>query len=349
MHFRLAKAALLWLYCGSTFGLETPHRRSYFYVGGKYVDDGAGGHLLQDQMYVERLSPVDGPSQPTPIVLVHGQGQTGTVRNLPRPLPWRPGAGQDEPSAFAAEYIQQRFTAVADYRLWPQAALHTQWPGNGAMGDPVFDAFYTSGVQYMNNATYQQTAVQAAGAALLDRIGKPVVLLGHSQGGIMPPLIADARPGLTRGLVLLEPSGPPFRDVAPAVAKAARAWGLADIPLTYSPAVARPEADLTRREFAAKDENHTACVLQAEPPAPRKLANLVDIPILTVTSEASFHAQYDECNVRYLRQAGCSKVEHVELGDVGIHGNGHMFFMESNSDEIQELVHSWLLNITKAN
>ncbi|KAK8084314.1 hypothetical protein PG997_005585 [Apiospora hydei] len=363
MHFRLAKAALLWLYCGSIFGLETPHRRSYFYVGGKYVDDGAGGHLFQDQMYVESLSPVDGPSQSTPIVLIHGQGQTGT-NFLNKPdggVGWASrfleqgyelylaGAGQDEPSAFAAEYIQQRFTAPRDYRLWPQAALHTQWPGHGTMGDPVFDAFYASGVQYINNATYQQTAVQAAGAALLDRIGKPVVLLGHSQGGIMPPLIADARPGLTRGLVLLEPSGPPFRDVAPAVSKAARAWGLADIPLTYSPAVVRPEADLARQEFAARDENHTACVLQGESPAPRKLANLVDIPILTVTGEASFHAQYDECNVKYLRQAGCSKVEHVELSDVGIHGNGHMFFMETNSDEIQELVHSWLLNITKVN
>lgn len=82
MHFRLVKAAaLLWLHCGSAFGLEAPYRRSYFYVGGRYVDDGAGGHLFQDQMYVEKLAHVDGPSQPTPIVIIHGQGQTGTVRS----------------------------------------------------------------------------------------------------------------------------------------------------------------------------------------------------------------------------------------------------------------------------
>lgn len=99
--------------------------------------------------------------------------------------------------------------------------------------------------------------------------------------------------------------------------------------------------------FAARDENHTACVLQADNSAPRKLTNLAEIPILTVTAEASLHAVYDECNVRYLRQAGCSRVDHVELGDVGIHGNGHMFFMESNSDEVQELVHNWILNITQ--
>ena len=28
----------------------------------------------------------------------------------------------------------------------------------------------------------------------------------------MPIVIADARPKLTKGLVLLEPTGPPFRD-----------------------------------------------------------------------------------------------------------------------------------------
>jgi hypothetical protein len=30
-------------------------------------------------MYVERLVPVEGPYQDTPIVLIHGQAQTGTV------------------------------------------------------------------------------------------------------------------------------------------------------------------------------------------------------------------------------------------------------------------------------
>ena len=46
---------------------------------------------------------------------------------------------------------------------WPQAALHDQWPGNGSRGDPIFDAFYSSNVQFISNATYQETAVQAAG------------------------------------------------------------------------------------------------------------------------------------------------------------------------------------------
>ena len=28
-----------------------------------------------------------------------------------------------------AEKLQQRFTATSKYNLWPQAKLHTQWPG----------------------------------------------------------------------------------------------------------------------------------------------------------------------------------------------------------------------------
>src|SRR5271154_6040261 len=72
---------------------------------------------------------------------------------------------------------------------------------------------YSSNVQFINSATYQQSTVQAAGADLLDLIGSPVILLSHSQGGIMPWLIADARPDLVMAILSVEPTGPPFEDV----------------------------------------------------------------------------------------------------------------------------------------
>lgn len=53
--------------------------RSYFYVGGQYEDDGAGEHLWANQMYVEKLTPAQEPVRETPIVLIHGKGQSGTV------------------------------------------------------------------------------------------------------------------------------------------------------------------------------------------------------------------------------------------------------------------------------
>jgi pimeloyl-ACP methyl ester carboxylesterase len=253
---------------------------------------------------------------------------------------WQPGHNAITPSTYSAEIIQQRFTAVKRYMLWPQAALHTQWPGNGSMGDGTFDSFYSSNVQFINNATYQQSTMQAAGAALLDKIGKPVILVGHSQGGILPIIIADARPKLTKGLVLLEPTGPPFREAVFST-NPARAWGLTDIPLSYSPPVINP-GDLKQEVQPPRDANSSECILQAKS-APYQLANLADKPILLVTSEASYHAVYDYCTAAYLKQAGCSKTEHLELSKAGIHGNSHMFFMEKNSDTIQSSIKDWIV------
>lgn len=214
------------------------------------------------------------------------------------------------------------------------------------MGDPVFDRFYSSQVQYTANLTYQQYTTQAAGAALLDQIGKPAFVLGHSSGGTLPLVIADARPELVAGLILLEPSGPPFANQVPQNKTAsARAWGIAEIPLTYEPAVTDPATELVRQTVAAPDAEHDECVLQADTPSPRNLVHLAGLPMLVVTSESSYHAPYDYCTVKYLRQAGCGSVEHVELGEAGIHGNGHMMFLEKNSDDVQEVLRNWTVTV----
>lgn len=367
---------------------ETPHIREYFYVGGEYIGDGAGGHIFHNQMYVEKLSPTHGSTHPFPIVLMHGQAQTGTVRSTSKHLivclylfplqnflnkpdgscgwaslflqqgyelyiidqtfrgrsAWQPAAGATKPSTYSAEIIQQRFTTVQNYMLWPQAVNHTQWPGTGLMGDPYFDTFYSSNVQFINNATYQQSTVQAAGAALLDRIGIPVILVGHSQGGLLPIVIADVRPELTKGLILLEPTGPPFREAVFSNASA-RAWGLTDIPITYSPLVTSPGSDLVQQVVPAPSSDLVDCVLQAEEPAPRQLVNLAPKPILLLTTQASYHAVYDYCTVQFLQQAGCNQTKHLQLANVGVYGNGHMMFMEQNSDEVQGLLQQWIRNL----
>lgn len=258
---------------------------------------------------------------------------------------WAPRSGAESPSTYSAEYIQQRFTSPERYNLWPQAELHTQWPGLGVMGDPVFDAFYSSNVQFIVNATYQQQTMQAAGAQLLDMIGAPAWLLGHSQGGLMPLLIADARPSLVKGLILVEPTGPPFQE-AVFGSGSARVWGLTDVPLQYTPAVNDPLVDLVREVVATSNktaDNATVpCILQATSIPPKQLPNLAPLPILTITGEASYHAPYDHCTVAFLKQAGCNKTRHLELGKAGVHGNGHMMFMEKNSAEIWQRIHRWM-------
>lgn len=253
---------------------------------------------------------------------------------------WQPGSHVT--TTIPAELIEQRFTAAAKHKLWPQAELHTQWPGKGVRGDPVFDAFYMANVQFEGNGEYQQTAVQAAGKALLDKIGRKVVLLAHSQGGSMPLLITDVKPDLVESIVLLEPKGPPFQQ--PFGSEPGRAWGLTDIPITYDPPINDP-SELVTATHKAPEEGLIDNVIQAEDPPPRQLINLVDKPILLITGEASYHAPYDYCTVSFLRQAGCHKTEHYELGKMGIHGNGHMLFMEKNSQEIQKLVHEWIQKV----
>ena len=50
----------------------------------------------------------------------------------------------------------RQFVAPERYNRWPQARLHTQWPGNGAPGDPVFDQFYASQMPSIQDFTLQQ-------------------------------------------------------------------------------------------------------------------------------------------------------------------------------------------------
>jgi pimeloyl-ACP methyl ester carboxylesterase len=93
------------------------------------------------------------------------------------------------------------------------------------------------------------------------------------------------------------------------------------------------------REDKPERPDYVRCWAQAEPV--RKLVNLQNTPILIVTSEASYHAPYDHCTVRYLAQAGV-KSTFVRLADVGILGNGHMMMLEKNSDAIAGIMADWL-------
>ena len=65
------------------------------------------------------------------------------------------------------------------------------------------------------------------------------------------------------------------------------------------------------------------------------------MPILVLTAEASYHAPYDHCTVKYLRQAGV-KPTYIRLADIGIHGNSHVMMLEKNNKEIAAVIAKWL-------
>ena len=131
---------------------EARHTRKVFYVGGQY-NKTASGTVLQNQIYVEQLTPVGVVSHPEPLILLHGGDLSGDL--------WlnKPDGGRGWASFFldlgyqvyivdewsvgrsGAEAISSRgaggtlegaeeaFTAPERYNEYFQARFHTQWPG----------------------------------------------------------------------------------------------------------------------------------------------------------------------------------------------------------------------------
>jgi pimeloyl-ACP methyl ester carboxylesterase len=248
--------------------------------------------------------------------------------------------------SLSLEATQQRFVAPERYNLWPQAHLHNQWPGQGKPGDPAFDQFYASQVPSLDDFTLQQVLNRDAILALLAKIG-PSILLTHSQSGAFGWPVADAKPDLVRAIVAVEPNGPPFYNVentgAPGWFRDApsmqRPWGVTADPLAYSPRAEKASDLSIVRQEKADGPDLSPCWMQRSPA--RQLPNLQRIPILILTAEASYHAPYDHCTVKYLEQAGVHPTW-IKLADVGIHGNGHMMMLEKNNQNIASVMSRWL-------
>jgi pimeloyl-ACP methyl ester carboxylesterase len=343
-------------------------QRGYFYVGGKYVGE-PGSRIMQGQVYVEVLAPKEA-RRPYPLVLIHGAAQTATnwmgtpdgrkgwaeyfveqgyiVYMIDQPMRGRSVAhpGDGPTRMFSAENEEWQFTASEKPMRWPQARLHTQWPGDGPakgqIGDPVFDAFYATQVETVISNEETQQRNQDAGAALLDRIGAAVILT-HSQSGAFGWLIADARPSLVKAIVAVEPAGPPFEATVNGSGKA-RAWGPTDIPITYDPPVKDASELAVEREAKADGPDLFVCWMQKAPA--HQLVNLRNIPVMVMAAEASYHQVYDHCTAKYLDQAGV-RTEYIRLQDKGIHGNGHMVMIEKNNLDIAHVIDEWIVRNVK--
>src|SRR5215510_6230568 len=177
-----ATAFVMTLAVVSPAGAEEPlaiAKQGYFFVGGKYSTVGAK-QVMNGQIYVEYQIPKK-RTQAYPLVIVPGAAQTATNFNgtadgregwtqyfLRRGyavyIVEQPGRGRSsyQPDTDGAQgypqvlRVQQRFTAPEKFNLWPQARLHTQWPGTGMAGDPNFDQFFASQVLFVQKADVTQ-------------------------------------------------------------------------------------------------------------------------------------------------------------------------------------------------
>lgn len=351
-------------------------KQGFFYIGGRRFDTSAGP-VIADRMYVEFQIP-EKKTQPYGIVLYHGGGPSGaewgmtpdgregwreyflrrgfTVYVVDAPTVGRSGYNSlvDGPQtivSFSPEGEENRLTRSEDHPLWPQARKHSQFPGTGLPGDPSFEALVAHGLPGVEGvkdnilpplAVLQRTdeITQAASAALLDRIG-PSIILTHSRAGTFGWLIADARPKLVKAVVAVEPNGPPFYNtlVGGNPTTVARPWGLTYAKLSFRPAPKSAAELAPTKQLAPDSKDLVGCWPMGG--RKRTLPNLKGIPILIVTSEASYHAQYDQCTSQFLTGAGVAN-EHLRLESIGIHGNGHVMMLEKNSDEIAGVIANWL-------
>jgi pimeloyl-ACP methyl ester carboxylesterase len=343
----------------------------YFFVGGHY-ETAKDRTTASGQMFVTYRAP-EPVTQPYPVIMVHGTAQTGT--NFLGTPDGRPGwADRFVANGFAVYVVDQVgrgrsggdaetygpyarlpvedletvFTGQERFGLYPEAKLHTQWPGGpGVRGNAAFDQFYLSQVPYIASALKSEELVDPALIALLEKVG-PAILLTHSQAGVFGWAVSDQRPDLVKAHVAVEPNGPTFYDIRfkggdswyERVGDArARPYGITRVPLHFEPPVSGP-ADLTvvQAETAAAPDK-IRCWLQAEPA--HRLPNLARVPAVIVTAEASFRATMDDCTAAFLEQAG-AKPDRLRLAEHDIHGNGHMMMLESNSDAVADAIIGWV-------
>src|SRR5215472_5471125 len=268
---RRAGAALIIAALGGAAYADEPPlmlaRDGFFYVNGKptAVND---REYISGQMYVEVRIPAN-KTKPYPIIMVHGGTMSGTnftgtpdgregwaqyfvrqgyaVYVVDQPGPGRSGYLAESYGAWKVpdgESGQRRYLAQEKFKLWPQAHLHTQWPGSGAPDDPVTLQMISGYLPEIGDFTKQQFLTRDALVALIDKIG-PALLMVHSQAGAFGWPVADARPDKVKAILAIEPNGPPFYQVdfigAPDYFKQgplALPYGLSAVPLTYSPAIA---------------------------------------------------------------------------------------------------------------
>lgn len=332
--------------------------KGIFYVRGVYTGQ-AGYTHMSGQMFVEVYIPKEVQHE-YPLIFFHGAGQTN-VNWMQTPdgrkgwadyfiekgyvvyLAEQPARGRSayhpdtdgNRTYHSIEIAEDHFIAATGN--WPQAKLHTQWPEHSnAKGEYGYDQFMSAQVEYLDSNAKSQQLVLNAAKGLLEKTG-PAILVTHSQAGPFGWQIADQYPESVRGIIAIEPSGPPFsRNIQ---SKKAENYGLGSLNMHFEPPVNQLEDFKICTCYKETEDQKDGLTLSEEDS--HTLPNLADKKILILTGEASYHAGYDYLISKLLHKLKVPH-EHVLLSEQGIRGNGHMMMYEKNNLEIAEFMYQWL-------
>src|SRR5437667_1579292 len=192
-----AAAALTLLASASARAADEPltlARDGFMYVGGKTMTVD-GREYFYGQMYVEIRIPAK-QTHPYPIIMVHGGSMSGT--NFTGTPDGREGwaqyfvrqgyavyvvdqVGRGRSGYLAATYGPMRsvphefaltryLAQAAKSKRWPQAHLHTQWPGTGELDDAATQQVLATQVPGIPDFGKQQVLNRDALIALFEKI-----------------------------------------------------------------------------------------------------------------------------------------------------------------------------------
>lgn len=353
---------------------EAPYRRDSFYIGGDYVPYGdTNQSLTVGQVYVEKLTPLSGVNQSNSLIFVSAAIPPGSVwLNTPdNRQGWASyfvaagyqvyildviGNGRSTQNDLADYTLrfgstdnitQNGFTAPELANYYPQAEGHDKWPGIGVRGDPVFDTFEASMIPLNSNSTSGELAMRAAGCRLLALVGESFTFC-HSASCQYTTLWSDECPDLVKATINLEPTVIPFQSLVggvddPAGRSPSRAYGLTNTPITYDPPI-QSASELDPVEVGIDTPALRSCFLQASNSTIHTLPEIAKVPFIMYTGSASPHITYDHCVALYLEQTQVP-YEWIKLADIGILGNGHFLYLETNNIEIADVVYAKLQDL----
>jgi pimeloyl-ACP methyl ester carboxylesterase len=318
-----------------------------FVAGGEIAarkGSAAGAQVLRNHAYVEYFIPEERLAASPPIILTHnyfganawlsnadgkeGWAQYLVRRGFPVFIVDPPGTGR---AGFNPDDIDKEAMIIegafpVDEGFWPgqDASAWTAWnmgPEWGVAGDgieqgnqmPTHEEAQRRLLATLTpNLPVPEAVLDASFIEVLEEVNRmegPAVFVGWSMGGGMGQRLVLRRPELFRGLVLLD---------------------------GYS----------GERRFPERGNWFDNGPISAAHDVASTLAER-GIPLLNINSAAGHHSNTGHAGKlgttltdRVVERGGTART--VWLPDVGIHGNGHMMFFESNSDEIASLLADWI-------
>ncbi|HEI8868067.1 alpha/beta fold hydrolase [Serratia sp. AKBS12] len=228
---------------------EQPRLRQRLAQGAAEREIDMNGDIVSGQMYVQAFIQ-NNPCSSIPILLWHGGGMTGanwesTPDGRPGWLQWLLQQGWNLYLCDAVERGRSGWSPVPE--VWPQPPLfrtkNEAWqmfrigPSDGYHRDPQqrqafsdsrfpLHAFDYFACQWVPRWSGHEAITLSAYHALLDSIGGPCIIIGHSQGGGFALQMAVQRPQSVLAVVALEPSGAPqCTDLNQAIPPHLVLWG----------------------------------------------------------------------------------------------------------------------------